>query len=92
MIEPEDIILKPLAMCLRFLLWLGWDLLIQTIGWSIGWSFFRIITIGHFPTQAINELENTNQYLATFIELTGLGILAIGSYSLYAHLGLEWHM
>jgi len=69
MIELEDIILKPLAMCLRFLLWLGWDLFIHTIGWSIGWSFFRIITIGHFPTQAISGLEYTNQYLLLSLSL-----------------------
>ncbi|NOT18012.1 MAG: hypothetical protein HOP20_08115 [Sulfuriferula sp.] len=92
MIDIDDIVLKPFALFLRFLFWLGWDMLIQTIGWSVGWIFFRVVTVGHFPTVTIRGLANVNPYLAAFIELTGLGVLAFSSYVLYVYLGLAWHL
>ena len=69
-------ILKLVILCLRGLLFLGWDFCVETVGWTIGWWFYRAITLGKFPTEKWEEQENAPLILALSIEFTGLGILA----------------
>ena len=69
-------LLRPVLWIARALLWVGWDLLVRTIGWSIGWVFFRAITFGRFPGMGIGELDQTSFGFSLIIELVGLLLLA----------------
>ena len=69
-------LLRPVLWIARALLWLGWDLIVRTIGWSIGWVFFRTITFGRFPDTGIGDIEQTSFGYSLIIELTGLLLLA----------------
>ncbi|WP_415891499.1 hypothetical protein ACMXYN_08925 [Neptuniibacter sp. PT8_73] len=61
---------------LRILQFLAWDLLVSSVGWSIGWFFYRTITFGYFPKESLGDLESCSWSKALFVELTGLAILA----------------
>ena len=69
-------LLRPVLWIARALLWVGWDLLVRTIGWSIGWVFFRAITFGRFPDTGIGDLDQTSFVYSLIIEFTGLLLLA----------------
>ena len=69
-------IVKLVIFCLRGLLYLGWDFCVETIGWTIGWWFYRAVTFGKFPTEKWEEQDNVPLILALSVEFTGLGILA----------------
>jgi hypothetical protein len=36
---------------LRVLLFIGWDLLVEYVGWIIGWTFYRFLSFGQFPKE-----------------------------------------
>jgi hypothetical protein len=59
---------------LRVLHYLGWYLFEQ-VGWTIGWYFYRSISFGQFPAEALSELGQTSWFKALLVEMTGLGIL-----------------
>ena len=69
-------IVKLILLVLRFLQFLAWDLLVTHVGWSIGWFFYRTITLGHFPNEGLDDLDNCSWGKALIVELTGLGLLA----------------
>jgi len=75
-------ILKLLLMILRGLSFVAWELLVEYVGWSIGWAFYRVVTFGKFPSSGWRELENASTPLALFVEFTGLGLLAGSIYLL----------
>lgn len=60
---------------LRLLQFLAWDLLVSYIGWSLGWTFYRIITFGAFPREGLGDLESCSWWKAILVELTGLALL-----------------
>ena len=68
-------ILRFLYGFLRVLLYIGWDLLVAHVGWTIGWIFYRTMTFGLFPKEKLRELDRCSWGKALFIELTGLGII-----------------
>ncbi len=68
-------ILRLILWALRILQFLAWELLVSYIGWSIGWFFYRVITLGNFPGENLNDLDNCSWGKALFIEFTGLAIL-----------------
>jgi hypothetical protein len=83
MVDPDDIaddIGKPLlrfvVSCLRFLLHLGWDWGVEVIGWSVGWCFFRVISLGTFPKENWDEQERASFSTSLTVEITGLGLIA----------------
>ena len=59
----------------RGILWLAWDLSVQTIGWSVGWCFLRIITVGNFPKHKISEQKNAPLRLSLLVEFLGIAII-----------------
>lgn len=68
-------LLRLILWVLRILQFLAWDLLFSYIGWSIGWFFYRGITFGRFPGEALSDLDNCNFGKSLLVELTGLTIL-----------------
>ncbi len=69
-------VLKLILLLLRGLQFLAWDLLIESIGWTIGWYFYRIVTLGRYPAECQSEQDETYWAKALFIEATGLLVLA----------------
>jgi hypothetical protein len=60
---------------LRVLLFLGWDLLFEYVGWSVGWAFYRLVSFGKFPSESWSELEQASLFTRLIVELTGIGLL-----------------
>ncbi|MGH1540536.1 MAG: hypothetical protein ACRBHB_08950 [Arenicella sp.] len=69
-------VLKLILLLLRGLQFLAWDLFIESIGWTIGWYFYRIVTLGRYPAEGRSEQDETYWAKALFIEATGLLVLA----------------
>ncbi|RZU38334.1 hypothetical protein EV700_2264 [Fluviicoccus keumensis] len=79
MLDPTDLFDLPksiLVGILRALWWLAWDFCVETIGWSIGWVALRVVTIDRFPKEALGGLDQANGFVASFVEVVGLVILA----------------
>jgi hypothetical protein len=62
---------------LRALWWLAWDFGVETIGWSIGWGFYRLATAGRFPCERLGDQDEASSGTAFLVEATGLVILAL---------------
>lgn len=67
---------------LRVLLFIGWDLLFEQVGWFVGWLFYRGISFGRFPEQQLSEQDRASTGTAILVEFTGLGLLALAIYGL----------
>jgi hypothetical protein len=73
---------------LRALLFIGWDLLFEQVGWFVGWFFYRVISFGRFPEQQLSEQDRASTGTAILVEFTGLGLLALAIYGLSQMLGV----
>ena len=69
---PKSIVLH----LLRALWWLGWDVLVQTVGWSIGWPIVRALTLGHFPRARFGDVHLAHWMQEIIVEAVGLAALA----------------
>jgi len=89
--EVASELLKPIARIflaiVRGLIWLSWELMIQTIGWSIGWVICRAISFGYFPKERISEVDNAPLFVALVVELIGLAFLLFLAYWLSKFVG-----
>jgi hypothetical protein len=63
---------------LRFLWWLAWDFCVQTVGWSIGWCALRIMTLGRYPQERFDGVDDAETGPAFLVEIVGLVVLAVG--------------
>ncbi len=70
-----DLPLRPLVWVLRLLLWLAWEFLFETVGWWIGWTVCRCLSLGHFPSVGIAEGESVPWPLRVMVELLGIAAL-----------------
>ena len=80
MIDIDDVITVPrsiLAAVLRALWWLAWDFGVETIGWSIGWGFYRGVSAGRFPRERLGEQDEASVGVALLVQVTGLLLLAL---------------
>lgn len=77
LLEFADLSRSALVAVLRVLWWLGWDFAFCTIGWSIGWCFFRVITLGRFPAEALGELDDAPWIVVALVDTVGLTLLAL---------------
>lgn len=67
----------------RGILWLAWDLSLQIIGWSVGWFFLRVITVGNFPKYQVAEQKSAPIWQAILIELCGIAIIGFITMVMY---------
>jgi len=82
LLEFTDLTRSTVVAILRVLWWLGWDFAFCTIGWSIGWCFFRTITFGRFPAERFGELDEAPWIVVALVETSGLALLALGIFEL----------
>lgn len=91
MIEVEDLVLRPLArvalVVARALWWLSWEFFVETIGWSIGWPIWRLLTFGRFPDAGFRDQGEAPLWTALLVELTGLAALALVIWRLASYVG-----
>ena len=84
-------LLKPIARIflaiVRALIWLSWELMIQIIGWSIGWVICRAISFGCFPKENISEVDGAPIMVALIVEMIGLALLLFLAYWLTQYVG-----
>lgn len=60
----------------RILLWLVWEMLLQRVGWWIGWPICRILCLGKFPEVGFRDFESSEWYEAAIVCSIGLGALS----------------
>ncbi|MCM5682333.1 hypothetical protein M8A51_22625 [Schlegelella sp. S2-27] len=76
-----EMLLRPIAKLLlallRGLLWLGWELMFETIGWTVGWLLCRLLSAGRWPRQRWSQQDEAPGGVALVVELIGLGALAL---------------
>ena len=78
MFDPTDIFDAPKSVVLavlRFLWWLGWELLVETVFWSIGWSSLRVLSLGRFPEERVTEQDAASGFTQFFVQVTGASVL-----------------
>ncbi len=61
---------------LRVFQFIAWDLMCSYVGWSIGWCFYRFFSLGRYPVEGLNELDNAHWVTELVVDLTGLILLA----------------
>lgn len=81
LIDFGDLSRTAIAKLLRTLWWLGWDFCVRTIGWSIGWVFFRIVTLGRFPSEGFRQVDEAPWFVGLLVEAFGLALLALSVYA-----------
>lgn len=74
-------ILRLIGLLVRTLLWLIWELCLETIAWYAGWLVCRLVSFGRLPGVGITQHEQASQWthggvcLVGMLSLVGLGIL-----------------
>ncbi|AKJ31943.1 hypothetical protein AAW51_5252 [Caldimonas brevitalea] len=79
MLDADDLLFRPVSLLLvvlRACWWLAWDFCVQTIGWSIGWAVYRLLTLGRFPSEGVFDADEASGGVALVVEVTGLAVLA----------------
>ena len=79
MFDSTDLLTAPKTLLLgilRALWWLGWDFLVQTVGWSIGWPIARVLTLGRFPHVRFGGVLEAHWTHELVVEVLGLAALA----------------
>lgn len=61
---------------LRFLWWLGWDLVVETVFWAVGWLVLRTLTLGQYPGERFGEQDAASWRTAFVVQIVGLLVLA----------------
>lgn len=74
MFDAVDLI-RPALWLARALWWVGWEFMVRTVGWSIGWAIWRTVTLGRFPDTGFRDLDETSEWASLIVELTGLAAL-----------------
>lgn len=76
MIDWADGLLRPLYLFLRFLLWLGWDMLLLGVGWAIGWPLCRLLSLGRMPSVGFRQAHDASLTEQVFVGALGFAALA----------------
>lgn len=77
--ELLEIGLRPVFAVLRYLFW---EVLFEVAGWCVGWTFFRIISLGTWPRQGILDQDRAGLWTALAVEVTGLILMLAAGFSL----------
>ena len=75
--EGVELLVRPLMMLARIVLWLCWELCFEIVCWSIGWVVCRALTFGKFPKATLTEVESLDWTEALVVELIGLVAIAL---------------
>jgi len=75
--ETFDPFSRPVAMAVRFILWLAWEVLVLTVPWYVGWPIWRVVSLGRFPGIAIGDQEQAGTLETVLV--WGTGLLVIGA-------------
>lgn len=62
---------------LRFLWWLGWEFIVETVFWSFGWLTLRALTLGRYPEERFAEQDAASGFTAFVVQATGALVLAL---------------
>lgn len=89
--DVAELLIRPIASALLFvvrgLLWIGWELCFQTVGWAVGWLVCRLVSAGRFPAEGLGALEQVHEGKAFAVECIGLGCLFFLAWALSRYLG-----
>lgn len=81
MADLAELLIRPIASVvlrfLRALLWLGWDIGVSTIGWSVGWCICRVLSFGRFPSVRLGDEDAYDFLPCLLVEVIGLLALAL---------------
>jgi hypothetical protein len=72
MTDALDVVVRPVLLLARFLLWLIWDWFFDTIAWWVGWPVCRTLSLGHFPATGFNSYEESDFGEAIMVCATGI--------------------
>lgn len=61
---------------LRFIWWLGWELLVETVFWAVGWLALRTLTLGRYPAERLGEQDAASWSTAFIVQAVGACLLA----------------
>ncbi|PZO17279.1 MAG: hypothetical protein DCF26_10010 [Burkholderiales bacterium] len=78
MFNPADLFELPKSIVLavlRFLWWLGWDFLVETVFWSVGWLTVRVLSLGRFPQEQFTQQDDASGFTSLFLHVTGAVVL-----------------
>lgn len=78
---------KVLLAVVRFLIWIAWEVMCETLLWYMGWPISRVITFGNSPKQGITNGENEEPLSYFLVALTGFATLLFMTYILVKYLG-----
>jgi hypothetical protein len=68
---------KVLLTVIRFLIWVVWELMCETLLWYVGWPVMRFVTIGNYPKQGITNAEEEDPLVFFFVAMTGLASMLV---------------
>lgn len=74
--EVFELPLRLVVSVLRALWWLGWEFMIETVGWSIGWCVLRTLTLGKLPRERLSGQDDASWTVQCLVESIGLLCLA----------------
>lgn len=68
----------------RVIKYLVWDLLVETLAYSLGWSFLRVLTLGRYPRESLidglrdDRDSNILAFIVGLVVLFSLGVYGFG--------------
>ncbi|WP_221798447.1 hypothetical protein [Oceanobacter mangrovi] len=69
-------LLHVLVWTARILYFLAWELMIERIGWSIGWVICRLLSWGKYPEVGLGEYDHASGPTSVLVNLIGILVLA----------------
>jgi hypothetical protein len=68
----------------RVIKYLVWDLLVETLAYSLGWCFLRVLTLGRYPRESLidglrdDRDSNILAFIIGLVVLFSLGVYGFG--------------
>lgn len=68
----------------RVIKYLVWDLLVETLAYSLGWCFLRVLTLGRYPRESLIDGlrddgdSNILAFIVGLVVLFSLGVYGFG--------------
>ena len=75
--------LRLVGIVVRSVIWLVWDLWFEVLAWYVGWPICRVLSLGAFPKESLNEHERASTLVQISVSVIGL-IALVGFTALIA--------